>query len=73
LSGTDPNDSGSINDTPDADTSGPIWDQDLIDTLRETRGYHRQAVKQINAYIAKAQANAGIVTPSGVSQKFSKR
>jgi hypothetical protein len=73
LSGTDPNDSGSIDDTPDADTSGPIWDQDLIDTLRETRGYHRQAIKQIKSYIAKAKANAGIVTPSGVSQKFSRR
>jgi hypothetical protein len=74
LSGTDPNDQGgSIDDAPDADTAGPAWDQALIDTLRETRGYHRQAVKSINAYIAKAKASAGIVVPSGVSQKFSRR
>jgi hypothetical protein len=73
LSGTDPDGSSSIEDTPDADTSGPVWDQDLIDTLRETRGYHRQAVKAINQYINQAKVNAGIVTPSGVQQKFSRR
>lgn len=74
LSGTDPaTSSGSIDDAPDAVTSGPVSDQDLIDTLREARGYHRKAVKGINDYIAKAKANAGIVTPRGVSQKFSRR
>jgi hypothetical protein len=74
LSGTDPaTGSGSIDDTADADTSGPVWDQALIDTLRTTRGIHRQAIKGINDFIAKAKANAGIVTPSGVSQKFSRR
>jgi hypothetical protein len=74
LSGLDPSLSGgSIDDTPDADTTGPIWDQNLIDSLRETRGIHRQAIKAINQYINKAKVNAGIVTPSGVSQKFSRR
>jgi hypothetical protein len=48
LSGQGPNDSGSIDEAPDADISGPVWDQSLIDTLRETRGYHRQEVKAIN-------------------------
>jgi hypothetical protein len=73
LSGTDPNDTGSIDDTPDADTSGPtFWDQSLIDVLRESRGYHRLATKAINSYIAKAKANAGIVVPNGVAQKFSR-
>ena len=74
LSGIDPaSGSSSIHDTPDADTSGPVWDQSMIDVLRETRGYHRQAVKAINQYINAAKANAGIVTPTGVSQKFSRR
>ena len=74
LSGSDPaTNSGSIDDAPDADTSGPVWDQTLIDTLREARGYHRQAVKAINQYINQAKANAGIVTPTGVQQKFSRR
>jgi hypothetical protein len=73
LSGVDPNGSGSIEDTPDADTSGPVWDQDLIDNLRETRGIHRQAIKAINQYINKAKVNVGIVTPTGVQQKFSRR
>jgi transcriptional regulator with XRE-family HTH domain len=73
LSGTDPNGSGSIDDIPDADTSGPVWDQSMIDVLRETRGYHRQAVKAINQYINQAKVNAGIVTPTGVQQKFSRR
>jgi hypothetical protein len=73
LSGQGPNDSGSIDEAPDADISGPVWDQSLIDTLRETRGYHRQEVKAINQYINQAKVNAGIVTPSGVQQKFSRR
>jgi hypothetical protein len=73
LSGIDPAGSGSIDETPDADTTGPVWDQDLIDSLRETRGLHRQAVRAINKYINQAKANAGIVTPSGVNQKFSRR
>jgi hypothetical protein len=74
LSGDDPNDSTDITNTPsNGAATGPIWDQDLIDVLRESRGYHRLAVKSINAYIAKAKANAGITTPSGVSQKFSRR
>jgi hypothetical protein len=71
--GQDPNDGRTIDNTPSADTSGPVWDQDLIDVLRETRGYHRQAVKAINQYINQAKVNAGIVTPSGVQQKFSRR
>jgi hypothetical protein len=68
----DPNSNG-IDNAPDADTAGPVWNQDLIDVLREARGYHRLATKSINAYIAKAKANAGITTPTGVSQKFSRR
>jgi transcriptional regulator with XRE-family HTH domain len=71
--GQDPNDGRTIDDAPDAVTSGPLWDQALIDTLRETRGYHRAACKAINQYINAAKANAGIVTPSGVQQKFSRR
>jgi hypothetical protein len=71
--GQDPNDGRTIDDVPNAVTSGPVWDQDLIDTLRETRGLHRQAVRAINQYINAAKANAGIVTPTGVSQKFSRR
>jgi hypothetical protein len=71
--GQDPNDGRTIDDAPDADTSGPLWDQNLIDVLRETRGYHRAACKAINQYINAAKANAGIVTPTGVSQKFSRR
>jgi predicted transcriptional regulator len=74
LSGNNPaTDSGSIDDTPDADTSGPVWDQSLIDTLREIRGYHRAACKAINQYINAAKTAAGIVTPSGVQQKLSRR
>jgi hypothetical protein len=65
--------SNDITDTPSADTSGPVWDQDLIDVLREARGYHRKAVRAINDYINKAKANAGITVPSGVSQKFNRR
>lgn len=71
--GRDPNDGRSIDETPDADTTGPVWDQGLIDTLREARGYHRAACKAINQYINQAKINAGIVTPSGVAQKFSRR
>jgi transcriptional regulator with XRE-family HTH domain len=74
LSGTDPNDQGnSIDDAPDADTTGPVWDQALIDTLRETRGLHRKAVRAINQYINQAKVNAGIAAPSGVTPKFSRR
>jgi hypothetical protein len=62
--------SNDVTDTPSADTTGPVWNQDLIDVLRETRGYHRKAVRAINGYIAKAKANAGIVIPNGVVQKF---
>jgi plasmid maintenance system antidote protein VapI len=73
--GVDPNDAigNGIDNTPDADTTGPIWNQDLIDVLRETRGYHRKAVRAINDYINRAKANAGITTPTGVTQKFSRR
>jgi transcriptional regulator with XRE-family HTH domain len=71
--GQDPNDGRSIDDAPDADTTGPAWDQNLIDTLRETRGYHRKAIRAINDYINRAKVNAGIVTPTGVAQKFSRR
>jgi hypothetical protein len=74
LSGTDPNDAGNdITDTPSVDTSGPVWDQALIDTLREARGYHRQIVRTINDYINQAKVNAGITVPSGVAQKFQRR
>jgi hypothetical protein len=70
----DPNDVGNdITDTPRADTTGPVWDQAMIDVLRETRGYHRQAVRAINSYIARAKANAGITLPSDVAQKFNRR
>ena len=72
--GQDPNDAGNgIDNTPSADTTGPAWDQNLIDVLRETRGYHRKAVRAINDYINKAKANAGITTPTGVNQKFGRR
>jgi hypothetical protein len=71
--GQDPNDGRTIDDTPDADSSGPVWDQDLIDSLRETRGIHRQAIKAIHKYINQANASAGIVTPTGVQQKLSRR
>jgi hypothetical protein len=73
LSGVDPDGSTDITNTTDADTAGPVWDQDLIDVLRNARGYHRLAVKSINSYIAKAKANAGITVPSGVTQKFGRR
>jgi hypothetical protein len=75
LSGEDPYDptGNGIDNTPDADTAGPVWDQALIDVLREARGYHRQSVRAINAYIAKAKANAGITVPTGVAQKFNGR
>jgi hypothetical protein len=41
-SGIDPYDptGNGIDSTPDADTSGPVWDQSFIDVLREARGYH---------------------------------
>ena len=68
----DPN-SNTIDNIPSADTTGPAWDQDLIGVLREARGYHKLAYKAIGAYIAKAKANAGITTPTGVTQKFSNR
>jgi transcriptional regulator with XRE-family HTH domain len=69
--GQDPNDGRTIDDVPDADTSN--WDQALIDKLRETRGYHRKAIRTINDYIQKAKVNAGITTPTGVTQKFGRR
>jgi hypothetical protein len=62
--GQDPNDGRTIDETPDADTTGPVWDQDLIDSLRETRGIHRKAIKAINRFINAAKTAAGIVTPS---------
>jgi transcriptional regulator with XRE-family HTH domain len=72
--GQDPNDQGSsIDDVPNADITGPVWDQGLIDTLREVRGIHRKAARAISDYVNRAKVNAGIVTPSGVSQKFSRR
>ena len=73
--GQDPNDAtdSGIDNAPDADTTAPVWDQALIDTLREVRRIHRQAYRAIQVYIAKAKTNAGITTPSGVSQKFSAR
>jgi hypothetical protein len=71
--GVDPLNSTGIDNTPSADTTGPVWDQDLIDVLREARGYHRAIVRSINSYIAKAKVNAGITVPTGVSQKFSRR
>jgi transcriptional regulator with XRE-family HTH domain len=72
-SGIDPYDptGNAIDNAPDAVTAEPsFWDQDLIDTLREARGYHRKAVRAINVYINKAKAAAGITVPSGVTQKF---
>jgi hypothetical protein len=72
--GTDPNDQtgNAIDNTPSADTEGgPVyWDQALIDVLRETRGYHRKAVRAINNYINQAKVNAGIAIPNSVSQKI---
>jgi hypothetical protein len=53
--GQDPDNGRSIDDAPNADTAGPVWDQALIDTLREARGYHRQACKAINEYINQAK------------------
>ena len=36
--GQDPNDRRTIDDTADADTTGPVWDQDLIDyAARDSR------------------------------------
>lgn len=71
--GQDPLNSTGIDDTPSADTTGPVWDQDLIDTLREARGYHRKIVRAISDFIQKAKVNAGITVPSGVTQKFGRR
>jgi hypothetical protein len=71
--GQDPNDGRTIDDAPDAVTSGPVWDQNLIDVLRETRGYHRAACEAINQYINAVKASAGMVTPTSVQQKFSRR
>jgi hypothetical protein len=73
--GVDPNDAigNGIDNTPDADGTGPVWDQDLIDSLREARGYHRKIVRAINGFINQAKVNAGITVPSGVTQKFSRR
>jgi hypothetical protein len=74
LSGEDPDGSTDITNTADASTEGgPAWDQDLIDTLRTTRGFHRQAIKAINNSINRAKAANGIVTPTSVAQKFSRR
>jgi hypothetical protein len=66
----DPVDSTDITNTPkEGAATGPIWDQNVIDLLRETRGYHRKAVRAINDYIAKAKANRdGTTEPTG--QKF---
>jgi hypothetical protein len=72
LSGTDPNDSTGIDNTPSADTTGPVWDQDLIDNLRETRGYHRKAIRAINDFINRAKANRDGTTPP-TAQKFGRR
>jgi hypothetical protein len=72
--GQDPNDAGNdITASPSADNSGPVWDKDLIDTLREARSYHRKAIRAVNSFIARAKANAGITVPSGVAQKFGRR
>jgi hypothetical protein len=69
-SGTDPNGSGSIDDAPTASPQN-IWDQALIDTLREVRELHKQAIKSINGFIQKAKANRDGSTPVPAdAQKF---
>jgi hypothetical protein len=45
--GVDPNDAGNgIDNTPSADTSGPPWDEDFINVLREARSLHKDAPNQ---------------------------
>jgi hypothetical protein len=72
--GVDPNDAtgNGIDNAPDADTTGPVWDQDLIDTLREARGYHRKIVRTLNDFINRAKANRDGTTPP-TAQKFAHR
>src|ERR1700730_6417186 len=67
--GQDPNDGRTIDDVPNADTESN-WDQALIDTLREVRGYHRKAIRSINQYIVQSKVNRDGSTP-GTAQRFS--
>jgi hypothetical protein len=71
--GQDPADGRTIDDAPDAVTAGPgLWNQDLIDTLREARGYHRLIVRAINNFIQNAKANRDGST-AATAQRFSTR
>ena len=70
--GQDPNDGRTIDDVPNADTQSGNWDQALIDTLREARGYHRKIVRSINDFINRAKANRDGSTPP-TAQKFGRR
>jgi hypothetical protein len=62
LSGTDPHDAGTIDDTPDNET---------LDTLRSLRGVHRKIIRVINDYINEAKVNQGSTPPT--DQKFAGR
>jgi hypothetical protein len=53
----DPVNSTTIDNAPDAATAGPVWNEDLIDTLRESRGYHRLIIRAISSYIQNAKTN----------------
>lgn len=70
--GQDPNDGRTIDDSPDASTSGPLWDQSLIETLRESRGYHRLIIRAIISFIQNAKANRDGST-AATAQRFSTR
>jgi hypothetical protein len=73
--GQDPNDTvgRSIDDAPDAVTAGPgLWDQSLIDSLREARGYHRFICRAISSFIQNAKANRDGST-AATAQRFSTR
>jgi hypothetical protein len=58
----DPNDTGTIDDTPDNET---------LDTLRSLRGVHRKIIRVLNDYINAAKINQGSTAPT--DQKFGRR
>jgi hypothetical protein len=72
LSGTDPNNSTTIDDTPDADTSVTV--EATVATLRQVRSIHRKAIKAINNWIVNADVRSKVnrsgTTPVNTTARF---
>jgi transcriptional regulator with XRE-family HTH domain len=75
LSGTDPNNSTGIDNTPQA-SELPDHDHYLdetLDTLRSVRKIHRAAIKVINDFILAAKVNRDGTQTQPTAQKFGRR